>query len=48
LNTLSAVLPSSTTRSEVPSVTMPLPLLLDRLKLLAALCLPGSRLAAPG
>src|SRR5262249_716570 len=51
LNTLSVVL-SSTTQNGVPSVTMPLPLSflffpLVRLKLLAALWLPESRLAAP-
>src|SRR4051812_9317055 len=48
LNTLSVVA-SLTTHREEPSVTMPLPLELlpFRLKLLAALWLPESRLAAP-
>src|SRR5437016_6920255 len=48
LNTLSVVL-SLTTQNEVPSVTRSLPLLLAlfKLKLLAALWLPESRLAAP-
>src|SRR4051812_4408901 len=49
LNTLSVVLPSSTTQSELPSVTMPFGLVsaLLRLKLLTALWLPERRLAAP-
>src|SRR4051794_15728057 len=48
LKTLSVVL-SSTTQMDVPSVTMPLPLVLAlfRLKLLAALWLPERRPAAP-
>src|SRR4051812_49042922 len=48
LNTLLA-LPSSTTQKEAPSVTMPLGLVSApvREKLLAALWLPESRLAAP-
>src|SRR6516165_10351119 len=49
LKTLSALLPSSTTQRDVPSVTIPLALLLPllRLKLLAAVWVPERRLAAP-
>src|SRR5436305_659711 len=49
LNTLSAVPPSSTIQIEAPSVTMSLGAVLPLagLKLLAALWLPDSRLAAP-